>query len=214
MQHNTLFRQPRLVLGMAFVLVSVLAAGCAPVIAAAMPVAGADATGTRQERPEPAKRQPLREFEVAEDPTRFVFDTAIVDANGMPAHGSTFITQGYIYPAGTLNGSNGVLADGSPEFPDKVLGEWTCRGWVVGDGMATGQGVSAVTTQLFHFGGDLQGWTLVSDGYETLEIGVPMTRAITGGVGPYGDRKGELVQTLLGITDQMGVSFHFAIETR
>ena len=123
MQRDTLFRQPRLVLGMAFVLVSVLAAGCAPVLAVAMPATDANATRARQAHPEPAKRQLLREFEVAEDPNRFVFDTAIVDANGMPAHGSTFITQGYIYPAGALNGSNGVLADGSPEFPDKVLGE-------------------------------------------------------------------------------------------
>ena len=214
MQRDTLFRQPRLVLGMAFVLVSVLAAGCAPVLAVAMPATDANATRARQAHPEPAKRQLLREFEVAEDPNRFVFDTAIVDANGMPAHGSTFITQGYIYPAGALNGSNGVLADGSPEFPDKVLGEWTCRGWVVGDGMATGAGVSASTTQLFRFGDDRQGWTLVSDGYETLEIGVPVTRAITGGIGPYGALEGEIVQTLLGTTDQMGVSFHFEIETR
>src|SRR3954451_19648445 len=73
-------------------------------------------------------------FEVAEDGTRFTWtgDPALTD--GLPDRDATYITQGYIYPEGTLNGSNGVLADGSPEFPDKVLGQWSCYGWYVGAG--------------------------------------------------------------------------------
>ena len=56
----------------------------------------------------------------------------------MPGFLQTQRVQGYIYPEGTLTcdsqtGSrNGVLADGSAEFPDKVLGTWICRGWVFG----------------------------------------------------------------------------------
>ena len=60
------------------------------------------------------------EVEVAEDGTRFVFDEAPLLENGYPAYGNAFVTQGYIYPAGTLDGTNGVNADGSPEFPELV----------------------------------------------------------------------------------------------
>ena len=41
-------------------------------------------------------------FDVAEDMTRFVFAEQPVHEDGMPAYGNPFITQGYIYPAGTL----------------------------------------------------------------------------------------------------------------
>src|SRR5262249_49743163 len=35
-------------------------------------------------------------FDVAEDPTRFVFAPTPVDADGLPAYGNYFITQGYL----------------------------------------------------------------------------------------------------------------------
>jgi hypothetical protein len=41
-----------------------------------------------------------------------------VHEDDLPAYGNSFITQGYIYEYGTLNGSNGVLPNGKPEFPD------------------------------------------------------------------------------------------------
>ena len=73
-------------------------------------------------------------FDVAEDHSRFVWDGNPALIDGMPEHHTAFITQGYLYPAGTLTGTNGVLPDGSPEFPDKVLGQWTCSGWWLGGG--------------------------------------------------------------------------------
>jgi hypothetical protein len=43
----------------------------------------------------------------------------------MPAHRNPFVTQGYVYPADTLKpGIDGVNEDGSPAFPDLVLGTW------------------------------------------------------------------------------------------
>jgi hypothetical protein len=87
-------------------------------------------------------------FDVAEDGTHFVFDPDLTDGDGMPGYGTSFITHGYIYPAGTLSESNGVNADGSPEFPDQVLGEWVCRGWFVGEGMRTWSGLFVLSLVL------------------------------------------------------------------
>ncbi|MDF3015785.1 MAG: hypothetical protein K0R44_1010, partial [Thermomicrobiales bacterium] len=50
-------------------------------------------------------------FDVAEDGTHFVFDPDLTDADGMPGYGTSFVTHGYLYPAGTLSESNGVNAD-------------------------------------------------------------------------------------------------------
>ena len=148
-------------------------------------------------------------FDVAEDASRFVFDEAPVFEDGMPAHGNTFVTQGYIYEYGTLKGGNGVLADGSPEFPDKVIGEWTCRGVFVGAGAHTETGAWVVTTQLYNFGSELGQNTLVTEGYEIADVNVNIKRAITGGTGEYAQTRGEIAQALLGFNGSEGVNLRF-----
>jgi hypothetical protein len=151
-------------------------------------------------------------FDVAEDMSRFVYDTSVAHEDGMPKHGSSFITQGYIYPAGTLTESNGVNADGSPEFPELVLGEWTCRGWFVGEGAHAKEGPMVITTQLFNFGPDLGDATLVSEGYELAEPGVYIERAITGGTGPYAYARGMGRQAFLGFNATEGVNLTLSFE--
>ncbi|MEM7711368.1 MAG: hypothetical protein AAF264_11595, partial [Pseudomonadota bacterium] len=90
--------------------------------------------------------EPLAAFDVAEDISRFVYADAPVFDDGMPAYGNAFVTQGYIYPAGTLNsGVEGTLPNGEPAFPDLVIGEWTCDGYFVGDGMRTETGALVIT---------------------------------------------------------------------
>ena len=153
-------------------------------------------------------------FDVAEDMTRFVFAPQPVHEDGMPAHGNAFITQGYIYPAGTLTESNGVQADGSPEFPDKVLGEWTCRGWFVGEGAHTTTGPWVVTTQLYNFGAEVGDATLVTEGYEIADVGVAIERAISAGTGPFANVRGEGEQTFLGFNASEGVNLSFALAPR
>lgn len=142
-------------------------------------------------------------FEVAEDGNRFVFDDLNLYEDGMPAYGSAFVTQGYIYPEGTLNGSNGVLENGEPEFPDKVLGVWTCYGWMIGEGARTETGEWVVSTQVYHFN---DGSMLVTDGFELIDFDVPTSRAVSGGTGEYRGAAGEHIQTLIGFTEQMGVN--------
>jgi len=61
-------------------------------------------------------------------------------ADGLPPKGTTFIINGLIYPAGTFARRGltvGILPDGSPEFPELVIGTWTCRGWFSEDLLLT-----------------------------------------------------------------------------
>lgn len=145
------------------------------------------------------------EFDISEDMTRFFFDKDYTHEDGLPARGSAFITQGYLYPAGTLNGSNGVLPDGSPEFPELVLGEWTCYGYYVGDGAHTTTGAMVITTQVFNIGDAIGGTTIVTSGYEVADLNVPVSRAITGGTGEYKNAHGETSQQMLGLNATQGV---------
>lgn len=148
-------------------------------------------------------------FDVAEDATRFAFAPEPVHDDGMPAYGNAFVTQGYIYPEGTLDGSNGVLADGSPEFPDQVLGEWTCRGWFIGDGAHTTTGPWVITTQVYNFGSEAGAAILVTEGSEIADLNVPIARAISSGTGPYTGASGAGAQTLLGFNATEGVDIRF-----
>ena len=74
--------------------------------------------------------------EVAETGSRYVPDSSLADDDGNPTRGATFVTEGYIYESGTLTCTDGAC-DGvvydeagmpSPEFPEAVLGTWTCYG--------------------------------------------------------------------------------------
>jgi hypothetical protein len=145
----------------------------------------------------------VTKFEVAEDGSRFFLDDLNLLEDGMPGYGSAFVTQGYIYPEGTLNGSNGVLENGDPEFPDLVLGEWTCYGWMIGEGAHTESGEWVISTQMYQFN---DGATLVTNGFEIVDFDVPVTRAITGGTGEFRGATGEMTQILRGFTDAMGVN--------
>lgn len=151
-----------------------------------------------------ASAKDVLRYDVAEDGNRFVFDNLnLFEEDGMPGYGSAFVTQGYIYPAGTLNGTNGVLANGEAEFPELVLGEWTCYGWMIGDGAHTLTGEWVVSTQIYKFE---DGSTIVTDGFEIVDFEQPVTRAITGGTGDYNNAGGEHKQVLHGFTEQMGVN--------
>lgn len=150
-------------------------------------------------------------FDMAEDFTRFVFDPDIVHEEGYPVHGSPFITQGYLYPAGTLEGSDGVNPDGSPEFPDKVLGTWICRGWILGDTMGSDGTPSAISTQFFQLGEEYGNRTIITDGYEFMQPGHSFKRAITGGTDEYSHARGDQIQELLGINEYMGTAIRFEL---
>ena len=142
----------------------------------------------------------LPAFDVAEDLSRFVYDEAPRFEDNMPAYGNAFVTQGYVYPAGTLDGGvEGTLADGGPAFPDKVIGTWTCDGYYVGEGFRTTTGTIVVTRQVIVFD---DGDVLITQGPELAETDVEVVRAVTG---DYAAAPAEIRQTLLGMTDGYGV---------
>ncbi len=156
--------------------------------------------------------------EVAEIGTRFSVDETPVHDDGLPAYGAEFVTEGYLYPAGTLtcvdNACNGVLPDGSPEFPALVLGKWVCRGWLIGEGFHTTTGPMVVSTQIYDFGNTPGAKTVVTDGYELVDFNVPVQRAIIGGTGQYRKAHGQQTQELLGFGFGAGVALSVEIDLR
>jgi len=148
-------------------------------------------------------------FDVAENGTRLAFDPSFADDGGLAMRGAAFVTEGYIYPAGTLTDSNGVLEDGSPEFLDLVIGKWMSRGWVTEDFANATTGPFLATQHLYTFGTGMGSFTFVSDGEELIDPGVAITRPITGGSGPLSSSGGQIDQTLLGFNATQGLNLHF-----
>jgi hypothetical protein len=159
-----------------------------------------------------SKKQTLR-FDVSENFKRFIPDETPVNADGKPGYGGEFVTEGYIYPYGTLNEhEDGINPDGSPSLPAKVIGKWTCRGWHVGEGAATTTGPIVITHQLYDLGSKPGSKTLTTDGYEIVDVGVVIQRAVTGGTGEYRAARGEAAQTFLGLNELGGVQLRYEVE--
>ncbi len=153
-------------------------------------------------------------FDIAENGSRFSFDSEPVDENGLPAYGGEFITQGYLYPHGFLDNNEGVNEDGSPAYPDDVLGRWVCRGWHIGEGASTVTGPWVVTTQIFDLNETYGMQTIITEGYELSDIGEPIERAITGGTGKFGRAKGTSTQKLLGFNPSYGVNVRVVLHPK
>lgn len=157
--------------------------------------------------------------EVAENGTRFTPDSDPLDADGMPLYGNEFITEGYLYPEGTLtcdsdNNCNGVNPDGSPEFPDKVIGIWTCRGWHVADAASTTSGRIINTTQTFAFGDNPTANIITTDGFELADYNLEFERAVTGGTGDFRLVRGQQVQEFLGWNASVGTAQRMTFELK
>lgn len=142
--------------------------------------------------------------EISEDMNRFAFDETKTFEDGLPAHGSGFVTVGYVYPEGTLDGSNGVNADGSPEFPEQVIGEWICFGYMIHDAGHADGSPWVISTQVINFTERHGEQTLVTTGYE-LAGDAPVRRAVSGGTGAYRDVRGEATQVMTGLNASEGV---------
>jgi hypothetical protein len=137
-------------------------------------------------------------LEVAGNGTTMVVMDKPVNEDGLPLHGNPFIIKGYLYPEGTLKETNGVLANGDPEFPDLVIGTWICSGWFYEESLTSPTGPYAVTTQLFEFTDTPGEQSITSYGFEIGDYQIPQQRALTGGTGDYAGVDGQQVQTHIG----------------
>ena len=148
--------------------------------------------------------------EVAENGTVFIFDDAPVFDDGYPAAGNGFVTQGYLYPEGTLDGTDGVNDDGTPEYPDEVIGTWTCYGYFIADGAQTTDEAWVVTSQIF----ELDGGQIVTQGFELPPGAGDAIRSVTGGTGRYANARGESIQTTEGFNPTEGVVASISFDLR
>ncbi len=162
--------------------------------------------------------RPSQTVDVACDATSFVFQGPEIKGVG-PDYGASFVVQGVIYPEGTFEEhgvGSGLNEDGTPEFPDLVIGTWTCRGWFIGEGFATQSGPFVATTQIYDFDLESPGSnTIVSNGLELIDLDVPFQRAVVGGTGP--NRRihaGEVTQTAVGTNSTGLFNFTFDFDTR
>lgn len=169
-------------------------------------------------------------FDVVADCNRFISEgrTHPVPADDLPVFGDYFMQEGLIYKGGTLAANCpggdgcGLLPDGTPEFPDAVVGKWTCYGSFVGNGAATAEGVWVYSTQVYEF--DVEQveanvfepgeHTLVSIGPERNDLSVPWDRAVTGGSGKFRHARGQVQQTKIGFNQTECENFTFGFEIR
>jgi len=150
-------------------------------------------------------------FDVAQDGSTFVLQPPLTEEEPFPTQGAVFFIQGYVYPKGTLRGGevSGTDANGAPAFPDRVIGTWSCRGWITRDVGPGISGVEIVGTQIFDLDMDNPGSkTIVTDGIdlsaEDVDLDVPFKRAITGGTGRFKVAGGEQIMINFGFNESFG----------
>jgi hypothetical protein len=136
--------------------------------------------------------------DVAEDFGKFV-PTLVKPEHTQPERGSFFITEGRVFPAGTIQG------DGANFGPNQRghIGVWFCRGThLVAAHEIPAAPLWVDTAQLFVLGG--QGKEQLST--EGVEGGGTTRRIVTGGTGNYAGWTGEQRQTVLGFNSTGGVN--------
>jgi hypothetical protein len=153
----------------------------------------ADSDGAR-------KREPFTfTIDVAEDLAGKFVPTFVKPEHGQPERGSFFITEGRLFPAGTIQG------DGSTFHPAQSghIGIWVCRGThLVAANQIPAAALWVSSAQLFVIG--RQGKEQLAT--EGIEGKGTVTRVVTGGAGNYAGWTGEQVQTFLGFNPTGGVN--------
>jgi hypothetical protein len=169
---------------------------------------------------------PTFSIDVVADCNRFITEGTPHPAN--PAFGDYFMQEGLIYRPGTLaancpNGDGcGLNPDGTAEFPEEVIGKWTCYGSFVGNGAATEAGVWLYSTQVYEFDAaeiaehvfEPGAHALVSHGPERIDLDVPFDRAVTGGYGRFAHVRGDVTQTKIGFNQTECENFTFEFDVR
>jgi hypothetical protein len=146
------------------------------------------------------KREPIVfTVDVAEDLAGKFVPTFVRPEHTQPERGSFFVTEGRVFPAGTIDG------DGATFNPNRSghIGIWICRGThLVAANEIPAAPLWVSSAQLFVLG--RQGKEQLAT--EGLEGGETITRIVTGGAGNYAGWVGEQRQTFLGFNPTGGVN--------
>lgn len=159
--------------------------------------------GQAKKTPEPI----MFTVDVAEDLSAKFVPTFVKPEHTQPERGSFYITEGRVFPAGTIDG------DGATFDPKQAghIGVWLSRGThLVAASEIPAAAWWASTTQLFVLG--RQGKEMITS--EGLEGSGTLTRVVTGGAGNYAGYVGELSQTLLGFNPSGGVNLRVTFTLR
>ena len=162
---------------------------------------GSTARASGQEKAQGTDKAPTIEFtvDVAEDLAGKFVPTFVKPEHTQPERGSFFVTEGRIFPAGTIAG------DGADFNPNRSghIGVWICRGThLVSASEIPAASWWVSTAQLFVLG--RQGLEQIAT--EGIEGSGTVTRIITGGAGNFTGIVGEQRQTFLGFNSTGGVN--------
>lgn len=145
--------------------------------------------------------------DVAEDLAGKFVPTFVKPEHTQPERGSFFVTEGRIFPAGT------IVGDGADFDPNRSghVGVWVCRGThLVSASEIPAAPLWVSTAQLFVLG--RQGKEQLST--EGVEGGGTITRIVTGGAGNFNGFVGEQRQTFLGFNSTGGVNLRVTFTLR
>lgn len=138
-------------------------------------------------------------IDVAEDLAGKFVPTFVKPEHAQPERGSFFLTEGRIFPAGTIEG------DGTGFDPNRSghIGIWVCRGThLVSAAEIPAADLWVNTAQIFVIG--RQGKEQLTT--EGLEGSGTVTRIVTGGAGNFAGYVGEQRQEFLGFNQTGGVN--------
>lgn len=137
--------------------------------------------------------------DVAEDLAGKFVPTFVKPEHTQPERGSFFVTEGRVFPAGTIQGDG----TGFDPYRPGHIGVWICRGThLVAASEIPAAPLWVTTAQLFVLG--RQGKEQIAT--EGIEGSGTVTRIITGGAGNYTGFVGEQRQTFLGFNSTGGVN--------
>ena len=137
--------------------------------------------------------------DVAEDLAGKFVPTLVKPEHTQPERGSFFVTEGRVFPGGTIQGDG---SDFNP-YSRGHVGIWICRGThLVAGSEIPAASLWVSSAQLFVLG--RQGKEQIAT--EGIEGSGTVTRIITGGAGNYTGFVGEQRQTFLGFNPTGGVN--------
>ena len=158
---------------------------------------GSSAAVRADDKHAPSKNTIIFTVDVAEDFSLFN-PTFVRPTDTQPERGSFFVTEGNIFPGGTIQGDGATFDPNS----DGALGRWFCRGTHLVSATEFPTSARAVhTAQLYLLPDERK-----SIATEGVEGNVPVSRPISGGTGIFKGYIGEQRQELLGFNATGGVN--------